>query len=174
MRKTAFLLIVTLIAANASGNQYGGVTAPDKPDWSTTIFCIQNPTNVAHIINAINIDSYDWVGNNRPDINMQNITIQPGEQMCRLEHVNSASNPAFDILVDGNPSRFEWGWNRYFPGLPLPTHKTWAAFKNPNNPTELVGTEPSFDSYQGIWIARGYGAKMTDEDCNIAIFRIKQ
>ncbi len=81
-----------------------------------TNICIYNPLEKAVKIDVTDIDNYDWDDNdNRPDHNFNNVTIQPNQQICKLEEVNGwAGSPKFTFIINGHHVRLNrsdsW-WN---------------------------------------------------------------
>ena len=114
------LLILALLALEASAGA------------ETTTFCIRNTTNMSHHIEVANIENYDWEGDNRPDHNFNNITIEAGQTICRLEDSNEWARPMFTFVIDGIPTRmgtqsdeaaYNSGWGAYsVPSLGIRTN----------------------------------------------------
>ncbi|MCW2245023.1 hypothetical protein M2352_000614 [Azospirillum fermentarium] len=55
---------------------------------------IKNNTNQAFTIKVEDVDSYDWDKQDRPDVNFQNVTIQPGDSNKQREELNKWANSA--------------------------------------------------------------------------------
>lgn len=100
-----------------------------------TTICLHNTTQSAHHILIYDIDYYDWVGENRPDRNFNDLTIEPGATICRQEEINNSTTPHFTFAIDNNPTRMA-AQNL---GHAIDTIRQWGAYTDPANPTTVYG-----------------------------------
>ena len=97
---------------------------------------IKNNTNQAFTIKVENVDSYDWEKQDRPDVNFQGVTIQPGDSNKQREELNKWANSANFTLV----LNFSGGQNIKFKVNQYEIYN--GGGKNPKNLT-LEGTNPN-------------------------------
>lgn len=99
-----------------------------------TFICLHNKTPSSHHIEVADIDNYDWEGDNRPDHNFNDLTIEPGATICRQEDVNNNSSfPHFTFVIDNNPTRMRFNISAEVES------SWWGAYTNPENPTAVHG-----------------------------------
>lgn len=115
-----------------------------------TTLCIRNTTVTTHHIEVSNVENYDWEGNNRPDHNFNDISIEAGQTICRLEDFNDNTTPYFTFIVDGTPTRItvrgkSLGWGDI--------RKYWAAYsmQSPGNPTNLWGEKVNWSNAWNLY-----------------------
>lgn len=89
-----------------------------------TTICLMNKTQSSHHIEVANIQNYDWEGGNRPDHNFNDITIEPGQTICRWEDINGNATPRFTFVIDGIPTRMSY--------MPIHTVRAWGAYSVPS------------------------------------------
>ena len=125
--------------------------------WSVFI-CLHNTTPSSHHIEVADIDNYDWEGDNRPDHNFNDLTIEPGATICRQEDANVYSKPRFTFVIDNNPTRMA------VYGGPTVRDWMWGAYTNPANPTTVYGRTAHWNLSNG-WLSGGACADRFPEDC---------
>lgn len=109
--------------------------------------CLHNMTKASHHIQVADIENYDWEGDNRPDHNFNDLTIEPDSAICRQEDANNNADPRFTFVVDNNPTRMAV-YNTGHPASPI---FSWGAYTNPANPSTVYGRYASWRLANG-WL----------------------